>query len=253
LVNHLLYLFGASFYEKASKKVYEEKIKLNRSMNDLKKKKINFNKVFEESNEITLNRNFGTACFGLFILRLVEMLRQQAENNARQRQNIGSLIAWLVIWCFMNMLKEYIEFLSYNAYAYAAIYGKGLISSGKMAFDSLKLKGEMGFTQKKITEVLLGMIGVYFCLLYTVISFLVFFFIHRNNYHGMIYDWRYHCALYSSLTILIVFNTLNQMINGASLCQLVLHFEDPERSFAANIYANKIEKILKNNKEKKIG
>merc|ERR1719167_616314 len=92
-------------------------------------------------------------------MTLITILRNIVADKRRDSENAVELILILMLECLMAILEDYLEFMTNQAYIYTALYGKGLVGSGKLAHESCFNKGFEKFFNMKMVENLLGGLG----------------------------------------------------------------------------------------------
>jgi len=87
-----------------------------------------------------LGPNFGSLCFGSFVMTIVEILRkanEQARRNAMRRGGVTAIIACICTSC-MDCLYAVIQFLSKFAVIQMAITGESFCDAARSVTDLLK-------------------------------------------------------------------------------------------------------------------
>merc|ERR1719300_1432531 len=92
-------------------------------------------------------------------MTLMQVLRNVITDKRSNSKDAGELILLLILECLLAILENYLEFMTNQAYIYTALYGKGLIGSGKLAHESCFNKGFEKFFNMKMVENLLGGLG----------------------------------------------------------------------------------------------
>lgn len=190
------------------------------------------------ASKISNETSFGVACFSALLIQITNMIK--SEN----KENNDNTILRLIVACFLEM----IEFIAFQALIYNAFYGKDLISSGKMALNSLKAKGFEKYFTIRATETLMAFMNFTLSFLISTIIFL-FFFLWTENTNNSI-DWeKFHPIwvfpiFYSFLVFSSYAGIVQSIISGMSNSHISLYVEDPNLFNKTVENGHKFQKII---------
>lgn|ERR1712126_670421 len=190
---------------------------------------------------ITMHYSYGSACFAALINLIIKSLESENKNRSKRNNSIGDVIGDSIFVA----LREFAEFFTNQAFLYIAFYGKGLFRSGKMAFNSLKMKGFFKYSQMKICDYLLHGMSFVASLTFTMIYEVIIYFILKRCI-GSVEDYSFFIVMLIFAGVNFFIGTavaiqfINNVIGGMSQAQMTLYVEDPERFMGTHEYANKV-------------
>jgi len=238
------YLFGASYYSFLS------------SAENIPNKNEKFASL-NESLSVAYNKSLGTASFGALLITIIRMLKNAAQsmkNDSQQNKDLAGLIIYCLVVFILSMIETLIEYMNSTAYVYAALYGKGLISSGKMGFKSFNNKGLERFLNYVVVDDILNVGAIIFSALvgggaFFIMAIVVGIFNIKDAFNfntgsdaerSMIRS----VAVIIFIVLAFVTTIVNSMVGGIVNCTLTLYIEDPNRLKKVFRKMEKLEKLI---------
>merc|ERR1719300_1985335 len=169
-------------------------------------------------------------------MTLMQVLRNVITDKRSNSKDAVELILMLMLECLIAILEDYLEFMTNQAYIYTALYGKGLVGSGKLAHESCFNKGFEKFFNMKMVENLLGGLGFFVAVaLGAVGSLAVGLMTDRidENDEDEVRNEKLAMNFITSLSIIVSVSIgmglVNNVVSGMTTCQMTIYIEDPDR------------------------
>lgn len=138
-------------------------------------------RAVHDSMKRSLTTTFGSICFGSllvaavqFLRFVVNMLRQQREENHRSRRNSGGTsILLCCLDCMMGIIEDLMQYFNKWAFIYVGVYGYNYTKAGKKVMTLFQDRGWSVIINDGIIQSVLNFISL-FILALTVLSSLAF-------------------------------------------------------------------------------